>query len=54
MNTKTYCLKDSISGQVVKILLTEDKFKEYLEKNPYLYECIDCIDCEDAPSITLE
>jgi hypothetical protein len=51
---KTYCIKDHITGQIFKILLTEGEFQEYLKNNPDVDECIDCIECDDAPSITLE
>jgi hypothetical protein len=51
---KTYCLKDLVSGQVFKILLSEEEFIEYLNENLEIIECINCIECEDAPSITLE
>lgn len=51
---KSYCLKDHLTGQVFKVLLTKQELDEYFKKNPDIKECIDCIECDDAPSITLE
>jgi hypothetical protein len=51
---KSWCIKDHSNGHIFKILLTEDEFQDFLNKNPNLDECIDCIECDDAPSITLE
>tara|TARA_R110000868_G_scaffold6275_6_gene35769 strand:- start:1096 stop:1254 length:159 start_codon:yes stop_codon:yes gene_type:complete len=51
---KSYCIKDYSTGQVFKILFTEEEFQEFLRRNPDIDECIDCIECDDAPSITLE
>ena len=51
---KSYCIKDHLTGHIFKVFVTEEEFRDYLEKNPDLDECIDCIECEDAPSITLE
>jgi peptide methionine sulfoxide reductase MsrA len=51
---KTYCIKDHITGQVFKVFLTEEEFQDYLKKNPYVDECINCVECDDASSITLE
>lgn len=51
---KSYCVKDHLTGQVFKVLLTKEGLDEYLEKNPDIKECIDCIECDDAPSICIE
>ena len=51
---KSYCIKDHLTGHIFKILLTEEEFKDFLDKNQDMAECIDCVECEDAPSITLE
>jgi ApbE superfamily uncharacterized protein (UPF0280 family) len=51
---KLYCVKDNITKQVFKILLTKQEFEDYLNKNPEISECINCVECDDAPSITLE
>ena len=51
---KTWCVKDHLTGQVFKVLLTEDAFQNFLKENPDIDECIDCIECDDASSITLE
>ena len=51
---KSYCLKDNITGNVFKVLLTEEELIQYLEKNPDIIECINCNECDDASSITLE
>jgi hypothetical protein len=51
---KSWCLKDHVTGQVFKVLLSEEALQEYLRENPYIGRCIDCIECDDAPSITME
>lgn len=51
---KSYCIKDQFTGHVFKILLTEEEFKDFLNKNSEYNECIDCIECDDAPSICIE
>jgi hypothetical protein len=51
---KTWCVKDHLTGQVFKVLLTEYKFQQFLKENPDIDECIDCIECDDAPSICIE
>lgn len=51
---RTWCVKDHLTGHVFKVLLTEEEFKEFLEKNPEINECIDCIECDDAPSLLVE
>lgn len=51
---KSWCIKDHSTGQVFKILLSEEELQEFLKKNPDMNECIDCIECDDASSITLE
>jgi hypothetical protein len=51
---KTWCIKDHLTGHVFKVLLTEEDFKNFLNENPDMNECVDCIECEDASSITLE
>lgn len=51
---KTWCVKDHITGHVFKVLFTEEEFKEFLEKNPEIDECVDCIECDDAPSMVIE
>jgi hypothetical protein len=51
---KSWCVKDHLTGQVFKVLLTEYEFQKFLKVHPDIDECIDCIECDDAPSITLE
>lgn len=51
---KSWCIKDNLNGHIFKILLTDEEFKDFLQKNPDLDECIGCVECDDAPSITLE
>jgi hypothetical protein len=51
---KSWCIKDHSTGHILKILLTEEEFQDFLRKNPNIDECIDCVECDDAPSITLE
>jgi hypothetical protein len=51
---KSWCIKDHLTGDVFKVLLTEEKLKDFFQKNPHMNECIDCVECEDASSITLE
>lgn len=51
---KSYCIKDHITDQVFKILLSEEEFQKFLKNNPDIDECIDCVECDDAPSIVLE
>lgn len=51
---KSWCIRDSKTSHVLKIVLTEEEFEEYLEDNPNIQQCVDCIECDDAPSITLE
>jgi len=51
---KNWCLKDKLTGNVFKVLLTKEELDTYLKDNPNFKECIDCIECYDAPSITLE
>lgn len=51
---KSYCLKDSLTGNIFKVFFTENELNNYLEENPDIFECIDCIECDDAPSITIE
>jgi hypothetical protein len=51
---KTWCVKDHLTGQVFKVILTEDAFQKFLKENPDIDECIDCMECDDAPSICIE
>lgn len=51
---KSYCIKDSLTGHVFKILVTEEEFQKFLKENPDMDECINCIECDDAPSICIE
>jgi hypothetical protein len=51
---KLYCLKDSVTEKVFRVVLTEQEFEDYLKRNPKIFECINCVECNDAPSITLE
>jgi hypothetical protein len=51
---KTWCVKDYLTGQIFKVLLTEDAFQQFLKANPDIDECIDCMECDDAPSICIE
>lgn len=51
---KSWCIKDHLTGQVFKVLLTDEEFQEFLKAHPDIDECIDCVECDDAPSITLE
>jgi polyferredoxin len=51
---KPYCIRDQITGQVFKVLFTEEEFQNFLKETPNMIECIDCVECIDAPSITLE
>jgi hypothetical protein len=51
---KSYCLVDNSTGNIFKILLTEEDFIGFLVDNPEIDECVNCVECEDAPSITLE
>jgi hypothetical protein len=51
---KTWCVKDYLTGQVFKVLFSEQDFQNFLKENPDIDECIDCIECDDASSITLE
>ena len=51
---KSYCVKDLLTGQVFKVLFSEQDFQDFLKKNLDIDECVECIECDDAPSITLE
>ena len=51
---KTWCVKDHLTGQVFKVLLSEEEFKNFLCENPDIDDCVDCIECDDAPSLYLE
>jgi len=51
---KSYCIKDSLTGHVFKVLMTEEEFKEFLDKYNDMSECIDCVECDDAPSLCIE
>lgn len=51
---KSYCIKDSLTGHVFKVLMTEEEFKEFLDKYTDMSECIDCVECDDAPSLCIE
>jgi ApbE superfamily uncharacterized protein (UPF0280 family) len=51
---KSYCVRDNITGEVFKIILTKQELEDYLDKNPEIVECVNCVECDDAPSITLE
>jgi hypothetical protein len=51
---KTWCIKDHLTGQVFKVLLTEKELDNFLKENPDMDKCIDCVECDDAPSILLE
>ena len=51
---KNWCVKDHFTGHVFKVFLTEDEFRQFLEKNPDVVECVDCAECDDAPSICIE
>jgi hypothetical protein len=51
---KSYCIKDSLTGHVFRVFLTEEEFKQFFKKYPDIDECVDCIECDDAPSITIE
>lgn len=50
----TYCLKDHITGKLIKVLLTKEDLDEFMANNPHLSECVDCIECDDSPSIFIE
>jgi hypothetical protein len=51
---KTWCLKDHLTGNIFKVILTQEELDIFFQKNPNVSECIDCIECEDALSVTLE
>jgi hypothetical protein len=51
---KTWCVKDHLTGQIFKVILTEDAFQKFLKENSDIDECIECIECDDAPSICIE
>ncbi len=51
---KTWCVKDHLTGNIFKVILTQEELDNFFQKNPNISECIDCIECEDAPSITIE
>lgn len=51
---KSYCVKDTLTGHVFKVLLTEEEFKKFLTDYLDIDECIDCAECDDAPSICIE
>ena len=51
---KTWCVKDHLTGQIFKVILTEDAFQQFLKENPDIDECMECMECDDAPSICIE
>jgi hypothetical protein len=51
---KTYCVKDSLTGHIFKVLFTKEEFEQFLDTYPEIHECIECIECDDAPSLYIE
>lgn len=51
---KSWCVRDHSTGHVLKVFLTEEEFKHFLNQHPYIEESNDCVECDDASSITLE
>lgn len=51
---KSWCLKDSITGQIFKVIMNEEEIKKFLEKYNDIDHCIDCIECDDSPTLLIE
>jgi hypothetical protein len=51
---RNWCVKVVKTGDIFKVFLTENEFREFLAENPEIGECIECVDCDDAPSLLIE
>lgn len=51
---KTYTIKDCISGQLFKVILSEEEFQNYLDNNQDILEIVECKEYDDCPSILIE
>jgi hypothetical protein len=51
---RNWCIKVVKTDDIFKVFLSEDKFKEFLDENPEMRECIECVNCDDAPSLLIE
>lgn len=51
---KTYILKDTISGQLLKIALSEEELQSYLDKNQGILDTIEYKEYDDCTSILIE
>lgn len=50
---KSFCVKQSKTGDVFKVLLSEEELQAYLQSTDDV-ELVDCTEYDDAPSMVLE